>query len=167
MDTCSDALAQLDDVIMHTFQQCVYHLTKVRRSYCIMSWYLKGVTCCSMKSLLHLSHIFLFSPSIRHYTPSFPLYWTPILSPAKRKRRRRLEWGMEIVRKLKERGVRKVMYLIYPPPWQGWWKCIAVPCSWRARPASLPLSPPRPSATCSSSPTPHSLTPCLREVALL
>ncbi|GAA6097503.1 ras-interacting protein 1 isoform X1 [Tachysurus ichikawai] len=28
MDTCSDALAQLDDVIMHTFQQCVYHLTK-------------------------------------------------------------------------------------------------------------------------------------------
>lgn len=31
MDTCSDALAQLDDVIMHTFQQCVYHLTKVRR----------------------------------------------------------------------------------------------------------------------------------------
>lgn len=30
MDTCSEALAQLDDVIMHTFQQCVYHLTKVR-----------------------------------------------------------------------------------------------------------------------------------------
>lgn len=29
MDTCSEALAQLDDVIMHTFQQCVYHLTKV------------------------------------------------------------------------------------------------------------------------------------------
>ncbi|CAB1448919.1 unnamed protein product [Pleuronectes platessa] len=28
MDTCSEALAQLDDVIMHTFQQCVYHLTK-------------------------------------------------------------------------------------------------------------------------------------------
>lgn len=28
-DTCSEALAQLDDVIMHTFQQCVYHLTKV------------------------------------------------------------------------------------------------------------------------------------------
>uniref|UniRef100_H3CRR1 Ras interacting protein 1 n=1 Tax=Tetraodon nigroviridis TaxID=99883 RepID=H3CRR1_TETNG len=27
MDTCSEALAQLD-VIMHTFQQCVYHLTK-------------------------------------------------------------------------------------------------------------------------------------------
>lgn len=27
MDTCSEALAQLDDVIMHTFQQCVYHLT--------------------------------------------------------------------------------------------------------------------------------------------
>ena len=31
MDTCSEALAQLDDVIMHTFQQCVYHLTKVRK----------------------------------------------------------------------------------------------------------------------------------------
>lgn len=30
LDTCSEALAQLDDVIMHTFQQCVYHLTKVR-----------------------------------------------------------------------------------------------------------------------------------------
>lgn len=30
MDTCSEALAQLDDVIMHTFQQCVYHLTKVQ-----------------------------------------------------------------------------------------------------------------------------------------
>lgn len=30
MDTCSEALAQLDDVIMHTFQQCVYHLTKVK-----------------------------------------------------------------------------------------------------------------------------------------
>jgi len=29
MDICSEALAQLDDVIMHTFQQCVYHLTKV------------------------------------------------------------------------------------------------------------------------------------------
>lgn len=28
LDTCSEALAQLDDVIMHTFQQCVYHLTK-------------------------------------------------------------------------------------------------------------------------------------------
>ncbi|XP_077431718.1 ras-interacting protein 1 [Vanacampus margaritifer] len=28
MDTCSEALAQLDEVIMHTFQQCVYHLTK-------------------------------------------------------------------------------------------------------------------------------------------
>ncbi|KAJ8289916.1 hypothetical protein GJAV_G00006720 [Gymnothorax javanicus] len=28
IDTCSEALAQLDDVIMHTFQQCVYHLTK-------------------------------------------------------------------------------------------------------------------------------------------
>ncbi|XP_041962812.1 ras-interacting protein 1 [Alosa sapidissima] len=28
MDTCSEALTQLDDVIMHTFQQCVYHLTK-------------------------------------------------------------------------------------------------------------------------------------------
>uniref|UniRef100_A0A3Q3J8V1 Ras interacting protein 1 n=1 Tax=Monopterus albus TaxID=43700 RepID=A0A3Q3J8V1_MONAL len=28
MDICSEALAQLDDVIMHTFQQCVYHLTK-------------------------------------------------------------------------------------------------------------------------------------------
>ncbi|KAJ3597843.1 hypothetical protein NHX12_001359 [Muraenolepis orangiensis] len=28
MDVCSEALAQLDDVIMHTFQQCVYHLTK-------------------------------------------------------------------------------------------------------------------------------------------
>ncbi|XP_026854912.2 ras-interacting protein 1 [Electrophorus electricus] len=28
MDMCSEALAQLDDVIMHTFQQCVYHLTK-------------------------------------------------------------------------------------------------------------------------------------------
>ncbi|KAJ8005143.1 hypothetical protein DPEC_G00143590 [Dallia pectoralis] len=28
MDTCSEALAQLDDIIMHTFQQCVYHLTK-------------------------------------------------------------------------------------------------------------------------------------------
>ncbi|KAM8846507.1 ras-interacting protein 1 isoform 2-T3 [Synchiropus picturatus] len=31
MDTCSEALAQLDDVIMHTFQQCVYHLTKVKK----------------------------------------------------------------------------------------------------------------------------------------
>lgn len=31
MDTCSEALAQLDDVIMHTFQQCVYHLTKVNK----------------------------------------------------------------------------------------------------------------------------------------
>lgn len=28
MDTCSEALVQLDDIIMHTFQQCVYHLTK-------------------------------------------------------------------------------------------------------------------------------------------
>lgn len=32
MDTCSEALAQLDDVIMHTFQQCVYHLTKVLKN---------------------------------------------------------------------------------------------------------------------------------------
>lgn len=32
MDTCSEALAQLDDVIMHTFQQCVYHLTKVKNT---------------------------------------------------------------------------------------------------------------------------------------
>lgn len=32
MDTCSEALAQLDDVIMHTFQQCVYHLTKVKHA---------------------------------------------------------------------------------------------------------------------------------------
>ncbi|KAG9344919.1 hypothetical protein JZ751_009459 [Albula glossodonta] len=28
LETCSEALSQLDDVIMHTFQQCVYHLTK-------------------------------------------------------------------------------------------------------------------------------------------
>lgn len=46
MDTCSEALAQLDDVIMHTFQQCVYHLTKVQYKsilnvtvYCFTSWY--------------------------------------------------------------------------------------------------------------------------------
>uniref|UniRef100_W5MN86 Ras interacting protein 1 n=1 Tax=Lepisosteus oculatus TaxID=7918 RepID=W5MN86_LEPOC len=28
LDTCAEALALLDDVIMYTFQQCVYHLTK-------------------------------------------------------------------------------------------------------------------------------------------
>ncbi|XP_023671228.1 ras-interacting protein 1 [Paramormyrops kingsleyae] len=33
MDTCSEALALLDDVIMHTFQQCVYHLTKTLYSF--------------------------------------------------------------------------------------------------------------------------------------
>lgn len=37
MDTCSEALAQLDDVIMHTFQQCVYHLTKVELEIVIKS----------------------------------------------------------------------------------------------------------------------------------
>lgn len=36
MDTCSEALAQLDDVIMHTFQQCVYHLTKVTNTFCTL-----------------------------------------------------------------------------------------------------------------------------------
>ncbi|XP_018591159.2 ras-interacting protein 1 [Scleropages formosus] len=33
LDSCSEALSQLDDVIMHTFQHCVYHLTKTLYSF--------------------------------------------------------------------------------------------------------------------------------------
>lgn len=44
MDTCSEALAQLDDVIMHTFQQCVYHLTKVYKDKSQQT-HIKYITC--------------------------------------------------------------------------------------------------------------------------
>ncbi len=41
MDTCSEALVQLDDIIMHTFQQCVYHLTKVREcASVVLGWHI-------------------------------------------------------------------------------------------------------------------------------
>lgn len=63
MDTCSEALAQLDDVIMHTFQQCVYHLTKVkwkksqiqRSTYSDVLWLQINVTilCVMLHALLN------------------------------------------------------------------------------------------------------------------
>lgn len=58
MDTCSEALAQLDDVIMHTFQQCVYHLTKVELE--IVTKSVSQITQYTYYSMFSACHILYF-----------------------------------------------------------------------------------------------------------
>lgn len=52
------------------------------------------------------------------------------------------------------------------PPLPDWWRCIVAPCSSPGMPASRHLSPLRPLATSSSSPTPLCSIPCWREVTV-
>lgn len=122
MDTCSEALAQLDDVIMHTFQQCVYHLTKVKRKTSLLNLSSPCIVPAVHCSLKQLFHFCLQRPCTRSFQP----YWTPTLSPVRRRRKKRMEHWVERQKRKEKEKPRWMMCQLCHPKLQGLWRCIAV-----------------------------------------
>lgn len=150
MDTCSEALAQLDDVIMHTFQQCVYHLTKVRE-------------CASVSAASATQDLCVYmSVFFRRCTPCSRPCWTQTRSPVRRGRKRKEEWRTRQVVEGKE--MRKRRGPLCRPPWQDWLKCIDALSSSPEKLVSLRRWPPKHLATSSSSQTRPFSTHSWREV---
>lgn len=108
---------------------------------------------CSFSKQMN-SHFFPSCPR-RPCTHSFRLSWTPTHSPARRRRRRKMELGARREKRKRKGRERWMTCPPYHPKLPGWWRCTAAPWCCRGRHVCPRHSPPKPSATSSSSPTPH------------
>lgn len=102
----------------------------------------------------------LHRPCTRCCQPS----WTPTPSPTWTRTRRGPQVRVQRAGRSREGRGKRTTCPPCRPKWLGWWKSTAAPWCCRGRPVCPRRSPPRPSATSSSSPTPPCSTPCWREV---
>lgn len=117
---------------------------------------------CSPLTFYQITLILFLCARHRRCTHSCPPSWTPTPSPARTRRRRRKKVRVQRAGRRKE-GTRTTCPPCQPK-WLGWWRSTAALWCCHGRPVCPHHSPPRPSATSSSSPTPPCSTLCWREV---